>query len=114
LTRYVGLSLILAGIIVIFLSQLDFKRKLADALLFASIAVLPIALWTLRGYLLTSTFHGRVITFHPLTEKNYISAINVIFEWFLPAALVDRTLQYLLLLSTIILNHDLDLLAESL
>jgi hypothetical protein len=113
LTRYVGLSLILAVIIVIFLSQLDFKRKLADALLFGSIAVLPIAIWTLRGYLLTSTFNDRVIAFHPLTEKNYLSAINVIFEWFLPAALVDRTLKYLLLLSGILLIGTLIYLLRS-
>ena len=102
LTRYVGLSLILAVIIVIFLSQLDFKRKLADALLFGSIAVLPTALWTLRGYLLTSTLNDRVIQFHPLTQKNYLSAINVIFEWFLPAPFVDRTLKFLLLFSAIL------------
>lgn len=103
LTRYVGLSLIIAVVIVIFLSRLDFKRKLVDALLFGSIAVLPITLWTLRGYLLTSTLNDRVIQFHPLTEKNYLSAINVIFEWFLPALLVDRYLKLLLLLSGIVL-----------
>jgi hypothetical protein len=102
LTRYVGFSLILAAMMVIFLSQLDFKRKLADALLFGSIAVLPIVIWTVRGYLLTSTLNDRVIQFHPLTEKNYISALNVIFEWFLPASLVDRTLKLLLLLSSIL------------
>jgi hypothetical protein len=103
LTRYVGLSLILAVLIVIFLSPLDLKRKLTDALLFGAISVLPIALWTLRGYLLTATLNDRVIQFHPLTEKNYISALNVIFEWFLPAPLVDRTLKILLLLSGILI-----------
>jgi hypothetical protein len=99
LTRYVGLSLILAVLIVIFLSRVDLQRKLVDALLFGSIAIWPIALWTLRGYRLTSTLNDRLIQFHPLTEKNYISAINVIFEWFLPAPLVDRSLKFLLLLS---------------
>jgi hypothetical protein len=103
LTRYVGLSLILAVLIVIFLSRLDLKRKLIDALLFASIAVLPIALWTLRGYLLTSTLNDRLIQLHPLTQKNYLSAINVLFEWFLPPALVDRSLKLLLLLSGLLL-----------
>jgi hypothetical protein len=102
LTRYVGLSLILAVLIVIFLSQFDLKRKFVDALLFGSVAVLPIALWTLRGYLLTATLNDRVIQFHPLTEKNYLSAINVIYEWFLPAALVDRSLKLLLLLSGLV------------
>jgi hypothetical protein len=103
LTRYVGLSLILAIVIVGFFSQRDFKRKLSDTLLFGFIAVLPSALWTLRGYLLTSTLNDRVIQFHPLTQKNYLSAINVIFEWFLPPLLVDRTLKLLLLLSGVIL-----------
>jgi 4-amino-4-deoxy-L-arabinose transferase-like glycosyltransferase len=100
LTRYVGLSLIVAVIIVIFLSHLNTKTKLTDALLFGFIAVLPIALWTLRGYLLTATLNDRVIQFHPLTKKNYTSAIDTIFGWFLPRPVVEGNEKLLLFLSS--------------
>jgi len=103
LTRYVGLSLVLAVIIVIFFGKLNIKPKLVDALLFGFIAALPIAVWTLRGYLLTTTLNDRLIEFHPLTKKNYASAIDVIFEWFLPPPLVEGNEKWLLLLSSLLL-----------
>lgn len=101
LTRYVGLSLVLAVMIVIFFTNLNIRRKVMDALLFGSIAVLPAALWTLRSYLLTSRLNDRLIGFHPLTTKNYTSALDVIFEWFLPPSVVEGNEKLLLLLSGI-------------
>jgi 4-amino-4-deoxy-L-arabinose transferase-like glycosyltransferase len=99
LTRYVGLSLIVAVIIVIFLSNLNLGRKLADALLFGFMAVWPVALWTLRSYLFSATLNDRVIQFHPLTKKNYTSALDAIFGWFLPRPLVEGNEKLLLILS---------------
>jgi len=103
LTRYVGLSLVVAVITVIFLGSLGIRRKLVDALLFGSIAVLPTAIWTLRGYLITATLNDRIIEFHPLTKKNYASAIDVIFQWFLPPPLVQGNEKLLLILSGVLL-----------
>jgi hypothetical protein len=74
-----------------------------DVLLFGFVAVLPIALWTLRGYLLTGTLNDRLIEFHPLTKKNYTSAIDAIFGWFLPSPLVEGNEKLLLLLTAVLL-----------
>lgn len=103
LTRYVGLSLILAVIVVIFCSRLNKIQKFKDALLFGAIAVLPVALWTLRGYVLTATLNDRIIQFHPLTKKNYTSAIDAVFGWFLPRSWVEGNEKILLLLSAVVL-----------
>ncbi len=99
LTRYVGLSLVAAITIVLFLGNLSIRRKLVDALAFGSIAVLPMVIWTLRGYLITAMLNERVIGFYPLTKKNYTSAIDVIFQWFLPPPLVQGNEKSLLILS---------------
>jgi 4-amino-4-deoxy-L-arabinose transferase-like glycosyltransferase len=89
LTRYVGVSLILAMGIVLLLQGNIGKQKVRDLLFFGAIAVLPMALWSLRGYLLTRTLNDRTLSFHPLTIKNYVSAIDVIYGWFFPRPLVE-------------------------
>ena len=102
LTRYVGLSLIIAITLILFFGKLSILRKLIDALLFGFIAVLPAAIWTWRAYLLTRTLNDRLIEFHPLTKKNYASAIDVVFKWFLPAPLVEGNEKLLLILSVVL------------
>ncbi len=89
LTRYVGVSLVLAMDMVLLLNRNAWKQRIRDLFLFGLIAVLPMALWSLRGYLLTRTLNDRTLAFHPLTLKNYISAIDVLYGWFFPAALVQ-------------------------
>jgi hypothetical protein len=89
LTRYVGVSLILAIGIVLLLNRDILKQRIRDLLLFGGIAVLPMALWSLRGYLLTRTLNDRTLSFHPLTIKNYVSAIDVVYGWFFPRSLVE-------------------------
>jgi 4-amino-4-deoxy-L-arabinose transferase-like glycosyltransferase len=88
LTRYVGVSLVLATGIVLLWNRAALQRRIRDLLLFGGIAVLPMALWSLRGYLLTRTLNDRTLAFHPLTIKNYVSAIDVVYGWFFPRSLV--------------------------
>jgi 4-amino-4-deoxy-L-arabinose transferase-like glycosyltransferase len=89
LTRYVGVSLVMTIGIILLLNRTALKQRVRDFLLFGGIAVLPIALWSLRGYLFTRTLNDRAIAFHPLTIKNYVSAIDVIYGWFFPKSLVQ-------------------------
>jgi 4-amino-4-deoxy-L-arabinose transferase-like glycosyltransferase len=103
LTRYVGVSLVLAMGIVLLINGTAIKRRIQDLFLFAFIAVLPMALWSLRGYLLTSTLNDRTLAFHPLTIKNYASAIDVVYGWFFPRSLVEGTEKIFLALTAIAL-----------
>ena len=89
LTRYVGVSLVLSIGIVLLLSRASIKQRGKGLLLFGGIAVLPMALWSLRGYLLTQTLNDRTLAFHPLTIKNYVAAIDVVYGWFFPRSLVQ-------------------------
>jgi 4-amino-4-deoxy-L-arabinose transferase-like glycosyltransferase len=99
LTRYVGISLVLAMGIVLLLEKVEWRQRFRDFLLFGGIAILPMALWSLRGYLLTRTLNDRTLAFHPLTIKNYLSAIDVFYGWFFPASLVQGTEKIFLFLT---------------
>jgi Dolichyl-phosphate-mannose-protein mannosyltransferase len=103
LTRYVGLSLVISIGVILLADRISIRQRLKDALVFGSIAILPAALWTLRGYLLTQTLNDRTIGFHPLTTKNYVAAIDVIYGWFFPSSLVHGQEKLFLIFSTVIL-----------
>jgi 4-amino-4-deoxy-L-arabinose transferase-like glycosyltransferase len=103
LTRYVGVSLVLAMSIVLLLHRNAWKQKIRDLLFFGAIAVLPMALWSLRGYLLTRTLNDRTLAFHPLTLKNYVSAIDVVYGWVFPRNLVEGAEKIFLILTAAVL-----------
>ena len=103
LTRYVGLSLVVSIGILLLINRVDIRRRFRDVFLFGMIALLPVTLWTLRGYLLTQTLNDRALGFYPLTVKNYVSAIDVVYGWLLPLSFVQVEEKLLLALTAIVL-----------
>ena len=101
LTRYVGVSLVLSIAIVLLLNKNTIRQKAADLLWFGGIAVLPVALWSLRGYFLTQTLNDRTLAFHPLTRKNFVSLIDVFYGWFFPSSLVQGAEKIFLALTAV-------------
>jgi hypothetical protein len=91
LTRYIGLSLVLAAAAAILLYlQVPWRRKIANLSIFTLVSLAPIALWTLRNKTLTGAFNNRALEWHPPTTKNMVSAIHTVLAWFLPENLVYR------------------------
>jgi 4-amino-4-deoxy-L-arabinose transferase-like glycosyltransferase len=101
LTRYVGFSLVISILIILFINRVSIQQRLKDVLVFGLIMIAPTALWTIRGYVLTQTLNDRLLGFYPLTAKNYASAIDVVYGWFFPASFVPE--KWLLVLSVVIL-----------
>ena len=101
LTRYVGVSLVLSIAIILLLYKSTIKQKGLNLFLFGAIAILPMVMWSLRGYLLTRTLNDRTISFHPLTLKNYAAAIDVLYGWFFPTALVQGAEKIFLALTAV-------------
>jgi 4-amino-4-deoxy-L-arabinose transferase-like glycosyltransferase len=102
LTRYVGFSLVVACAAIIFFLEGSLWKRFAETLLFGILSVLPTAIWTARGYLLTRTLNDRLVGFHPLTNNNYANAIDTIFGWFLPAFFLEGKEKLLLILCAVI------------
>jgi len=87
LTRYVGVVLILTGGAgILALSSGPIRRRIADGLLFAVLAGLPLALWFLRNALPAGSFANREAVYHPLTGPAVRQALLTAAGWVAPFA----------------------------
>lgn len=85
LTRYVGLSVLLTGLLsLVLLYPGTFREKFWRILLYGTIASVPNLIWYTRNYLLTGFFTNRVLTFHPITQDKFVEGLLSVSEWILP------------------------------
>jgi 4-amino-4-deoxy-L-arabinose transferase-like glycosyltransferase len=90
LTRYVGLALLPAALIVLWWKSVSMRRpKWADIAAYSLIVLFPITVWSWRNYLLNGELNNRSMQWIPLTVKNVYSLVNTIFTWFVPESLVN-------------------------
>ena len=88
LVRYIGLSLVLTGILLILFNiQIPVYQKIKRVLIFSLISMLTISFWILNNYLHSNTLFG----YRNLSRTSFINNIystgNIIAGWFLPANL---------------------------
>ncbi len=87
LTRYVGAVLIVtSGVGILLLSSLPFRRRIADGLLFAALAGLPLATWFLRNAALAGSFANREAVYHPLAWPALRQSLLTAAGWVAPFA----------------------------
>lgn len=86
LTRYPGVALIVAGVVVLLLfdSGEPYRKRLAKAAIFAVISTLPIGLWVLRNLYVGGSAGGRELAFHPITIQHIVSALFNMSAWLVP------------------------------
>lgn len=92
LIRYVGVILILWGLVVIFFynRSAGFKNKIVHLALFTIISVLPIGLWLIRNYLSSGTLFGPRMSSlgsNYSLSHNIVHALYVIVIWYAPILL---------------------------
>lgn len=85
LARYIGITFVLAGVLIIFVAQRgQWRRFIAHASAYALLALTPIALWVIRNYALSGTLFGpRSYPLYSIPEE-IIAALRTIGAWFLP------------------------------
>ena len=87
LTRYVGVVLILAGGLgLLLLSSQPIRRRIADVLLFTTVAGLPLAGWFLRNAARAGSFANREAVYHPLMWPGLRQALLTAAGWVAPFA----------------------------
>jgi hypothetical protein len=91
LTRYTGLMIILTGLILL-LAQRNrpVKNRLRNGLLFSVIAVLPLAAWIARNYIVTATLTGLRGPSSLTLLGSIKAALSNISAFFLPLELADE------------------------
>jgi len=82
LTRYIGVTLIVAGVVaVLVVRRAELRGRWRRALTLALVAGSPLAAWAVRNHLLTGTLFGeRPSSPYPL-YRNLITAINTVLAW---------------------------------
>lgn len=85
LTRYIGVILILTGVICIFIQQKkSYKEKLRHILIFLLITCIPIGMWVIRNFYLTGTFTGQRADSSYTLSENLKFLFNTAVHWYLP------------------------------
>jgi hypothetical protein len=100
LTRYVGVSLTMAGgLSILLFSKSDLKRRLTDVLILGGLTVIPILVWFRRNFLVSGTAANRAVTYNPISSKVVRIYIAEVLSWFTPRTLgLPRPLRNLLVL----------------
>jgi 4-amino-4-deoxy-L-arabinose transferase-like glycosyltransferase len=82
LTRYIGVSVLLTGVLsLLLLYRGSYRTKLKKVALFGIIAFVPNLLWYVRNYLLTGSLTNRVLAFHPITKVKLNEGLLSLSEW---------------------------------
>jgi len=85
LTRYMGLTFLLAGWILILIQPRAARRqKLGASLAYLSVALLPLVWWWLRNLALTGNPVDRALAFHFPTSSNLKMLAISVFSWLFP------------------------------
>jgi hypothetical protein len=88
LTRYIGISLILGGLIMLS-SRRSRRSRWRNVGTFVSISILPVGLFLIRNILLTGNATNRPAPFwHPPGSEEWSAALNVVMEWIFPSDLI--------------------------
>ncbi len=83
-TRYVGIVLFpTMAIALLLLGNRPIKHKLRDVIVFAGIAVLPLASWFIRNVVIAQTVANREITFHPFSLSHAKQLIITMYDFVL-------------------------------
>jgi hypothetical protein len=88
LTRYIGISLIVTGLLGLALfAKSSWRKKITDGLLYVSVSGAPVLVWYLRNFNLTGIATNRVMLFHPPTKTQLLLGANTVTSWVLPGFL---------------------------
>ncbi len=91
LARYVGMTVILTGLLaILFMNSQPLKKKIGAAALFGSVSSLPIALWYLRNWMIAGSTTNRTFAVHFPGGADFYQALNTLTVWMLPETLPFR------------------------
>lgn len=84
LTRYVGVTLVLTGVLVLlFVNGRSLRRRCFDALGFGLIACAPMALWAVRNMRVGSGMTDREYGFHLVRLRQIAAGLSTVSSWLL-------------------------------
>jgi hypothetical protein len=90
-TRYIGVSLLLAGGIVwLFEAGKNIRERTRNAIVFSSVGITPLLLWILRNQIIAGQPTNRAFEMHLIPGSMWINFLNTVLLWILPGRLVNN------------------------
>ncbi len=84
LSRYIGISLVSSGIIIIlFFSDVSIKKRVMNSFIFAVISCIPTGIWTIRTSIIERGITDRKFIFHPISLGEVKAILSTISGWIL-------------------------------
>jgi hypothetical protein len=84
LSRYIGVALVVSGVIGLMLfSPFNTKKRIFDILLFLLLSTSPLILWLVRNQLVAGTATSRELSIHLISKAHIEVAITTLSSWFL-------------------------------
>ena len=88
-TRYIGVSLLLAGgILWLFEAGKSIRIRIRNTFIFSMAGLTPLFLWVIRNEMVTGQPTNRMFRWHPMPESMWINALNTILLWLIPGRFV--------------------------
>lgn len=85
LTRYVGMALIASGVLLLlFDRRKQWRERLWQSALFASVAAMPVGLWLMRNWHLTGTLMGVRTRTRFTLQENLALVVQTMAQWVVP------------------------------
>ncbi len=82
LTRYVGVALVITGVLVLlFVNGRTFRRRCFDAFSFGLISCAPMALWAVRNMRAGQGMSDREFVFHPAGRRQIVAGLSTVSSW---------------------------------
>lgn len=102
MTKFAGAALAPTIALLFLLSKSSRKSKLLLALGAVWSGFIPFAIWSIRNYLVSATFHGFSFSYVPIRRGNMVSAFITLFTWFIPENWLFGREKLVLIISLII------------
>lgn len=86
LTRYVGITLVVTGIITLVLyGNGNPKKRTIDCIFFSFLSLIPMLLWIGRNYFISNAATSRILIVHTISIHKIQAGVQVLLNWlFLP------------------------------
>ena len=100
LTRYIGISVIATGLLILLIQKAKSQRhKVEDLVLVGAIGILPMAAWLVRNELLANSATNRTLQFVKISAQEWQSTFAYLFTWIEPIrAVIKINVLYLVIL----------------
>jgi 4-amino-4-deoxy-L-arabinose transferase-like glycosyltransferase len=103
MTRYLGIVLILAGVLALFcVDRKSFYDKVAHVVIFGAIACAPLFLWLVRNLMLEDTVANRRPAVHIVSSSTLNDGLETIAYWFASSHVAGSVFGVLVLVGLII------------